>query len=307
MPQPRFVQPNTIVEVTTRTSGARLCLRPCAELTLAILGILGRALALYPVDLHAFVFLSNHWHGLVTPCDGKALSMFLAYVNGKVAVAAQRINGVRGIVWQPRPHIIPVVGDEAELGRLRYILAHGTKERLVADPRQWPGPTAARALCGEETLIGAWTDRKLEWDLRRSGRNVQQFETTVRYPIPLVPLPVWRHLDAASRARAARAIIEDIVREHPGPHLGVEKVLAQSPDDYPRRSKIGSAPAIHTVSNELRVRYGFLRNEFRAAYRAASERHVQRPTRVTWPVDVHLPASTFLSDGRTPSLIAMLT
>jgi hypothetical protein len=39
----RFVPPNSIVEVTTRTMQGRLLLRPSPELTEIILGIIGKA------------------------------------------------------------------------------------------------------------------------------------------------------------------------------------------------------------------------------------------------------------------------
>jgi REP element-mobilizing transposase RayT len=125
---PRFVPPGTLVEITSRTNGARLYLRPSPELNAAILAILGRALAHYPIALHAFVFLSNHWHALVTPADAQALADFMRYVHGNVAKAAQEHNGVRGTVWQRRAQIIPVLDEHAQLNRLRYVLAHGTKE-----------------------------------------------------------------------------------------------------------------------------------------------------------------------------------
>jgi hypothetical protein len=39
-------------------------------------GILARAAALYEVDVHAFVCLSNHWHALLAPKDACELARF---------------------------------------------------------------------------------------------------------------------------------------------------------------------------------------------------------------------------------------
>ncbi len=62
----RFIPENSLVEVTTRTFQGRLLLKPSAELTDIILGIIGKAQALYGMTVHTFVFLSTHAHFLVS-------------------------------------------------------------------------------------------------------------------------------------------------------------------------------------------------------------------------------------------------
>src|SRR5262249_3104741 len=147
-------------------------------------------LSLYPVLLHAFVFLSNHWHALVTAADAKALADFMRYVHGNVAKAAQEHNGVRGTIWQRLAQLIPVLDENAPLHRLRYVLAHGAKEHLVRTPLEWPGLAAARALAGRDVLIGRWVDRTARKRLERSGRTPPPSEYTTEYPVELAPLPV---------------------------------------------------------------------------------------------------------------------
>ena len=57
----RFVpEGGALVEVTGRTIQGRLLLRPSQELRAITLGILARAQREHPVQIHAFVFLSNH-------------------------------------------------------------------------------------------------------------------------------------------------------------------------------------------------------------------------------------------------------
>jgi hypothetical protein len=50
------LQPGTLVEVTTRTVQGRLLMVPEPTLNRSILGVLGRAQRLYPVQIHAYVF-----------------------------------------------------------------------------------------------------------------------------------------------------------------------------------------------------------------------------------------------------------
>ena len=77
----RFVPPNALVEVTTRTVHGRFLLRPSAEVNDMILGIIGRAQTLYPVRVHAFVVLSNHVHALLSVDDAAQLAAFMAFIN----------------------------------------------------------------------------------------------------------------------------------------------------------------------------------------------------------------------------------
>ena len=50
-----------VVEVTNRTIQRRLLLKPSKRLREITLGVLGRAQRRYGVEIHAFVFLSNHY------------------------------------------------------------------------------------------------------------------------------------------------------------------------------------------------------------------------------------------------------
>lgn len=166
---PRYVPPGSMVELTARTVGARFLLRPTPALTERILGTLGRALSRLPVDLHAFAFLSNHWHSLVTAPDALTVSRFLQHVHSTVAVAVNELHGWDGKVFGKASQI--VVATDSEERRLRYVLAQGAKEGLVASPLDWPGAHSARALCGLEELRGVWLDRSREARIRAGGGN----------------------------------------------------------------------------------------------------------------------------------------
>ena len=131
-----------MLEITCRTIGGQFLLRPSDDLTERFYGLLGRALALYPVELHAFAVLSNHWHCLITPADPAAARDFMRYMHGNLARAINDILGREGPVWH-RAKIIPVADGDAQVERLRYVLAHGAKEGLVGTPLDWPGPHAA--------------------------------------------------------------------------------------------------------------------------------------------------------------------
>jgi hypothetical protein len=260
-----------MVELTTRTSGGQFLLTPTPELNLRILGILGRGLALYPISLHAFVFLSTHWHALATVDDSERVSAFLRYVNGNIAKAVRDVHGWSGKVWGRRSQIIPVLDDAAAEGRLRYILAHGAKEGLVASPYDWPGVSSVRALAFDHPLAGVWQDRAREARLRRRG-PAPRAAVLRTYPIPVTPIPSLAALDPASRHAVVRRMILDIEREARRDHpavLGAPAIHAQVPTaTQPLVGRM--APAAHGTQLETRRRFVAARREFVAGYRAAT-------------------------------------
>ena len=110
----RHIQPNSTLEITTRTIQGRLLLRPSRELNRIILGIIGRALVLYPgILLHAFVAVSNHIELLLTTCDGETLARFMCFVNSNIAREAGRLSGWREKFWGRRYRDIQILDDEA--------------------------------------------------------------------------------------------------------------------------------------------------------------------------------------------------
>ncbi|MGB6336531.1 MAG: transposase, partial [Thermoanaerobaculia bacterium] len=118
-----------------------------------VIGTLSRAQRLYPVDIHAFVFMSNHYHLLLSVPDAQTLARFMGYVNSKLAREIGRLTGWRDKIWSRRYQAVVVSEEEfAQVGRLRYVLAHGVKEGLVDHPADWPGANTVTALLEGRSL-----------------------------------------------------------------------------------------------------------------------------------------------------------
>jgi hypothetical protein len=276
-----------MVEITARTVGARFLLVPRPALTARILGTIGRALSLFPVDLHAFAFLSNHWHGLISAPDALAVTRFVQHVHSNVAFAVNELHGWDGKVFGRSSQI--VVATDAEVERLRYLLAQGAKEGLVATPYEWPGAHCARALAGQEELFGVWLNRSRAARLRAGGgsgggREASESELSTRYPIELVPIPSWQGLGGEVREGRVRAMVEEIVfearavRSRP---LGLDAILRQDPASQPLKSKRAPAPAIHTNDRETWRRFKLEKQRFTNRHRTAGlELRAGRPTEV---------------------------
>jgi putative transposase len=247
-----------MVEITTRTSGGRLLLRPSDELNRRIKSVIGRALDLYPLSLHAFVFMSNHWHALLSVLDAERLAQFLRHVNGNVAKAVNDLVGWEGPVWAHRTRAITVVDDEAADERYRYILAHGAKEGLVASPLDWPGVSSARALALGEPLTGQWR--------RGAARGLEDH----LHPIELTPLPSWTGLSSVQRRARTASMVHDIETATAGrPVIGADLVRRQDPLDRVALERT-PAPIAHAASASALSAFVQARRSFLGGYRAAA-------------------------------------
>ena len=106
----RWFIPGIVYEFTSRTIQNRFLLRPGGNTRELILGVVARALTLYPaVSLHAFAFLSNHYHLMASSTNGAQLAAWIGYVNSNVARERGRVHGWRGPFWGRRTRPIPIV------------------------------------------------------------------------------------------------------------------------------------------------------------------------------------------------------
>jgi len=277
----RFVPDGgALVEVTCRTIQGRLLLRPSQQLNDIVLGVLGRAQSLYPLDIVGFSFLSSHYHMLLWVRDARQLSQFVGYFNGNLAREISRQTRWHDKIWADRYHAILVSEEEpAQIDRLAYVLANGVKENLVARVEEWPGVHSAHALLTGEPVEGIWYDRTLARTLRLQRKSPEPGQVEIRQPVVLSPLPCWNHLTPeAYRARVA-ALVGQIeataaaerARKGVEP-LGVEKILAQDPETRPEVLDRSPIPFIHAATRKIRKELWDAYGWFVAAYREAADR-----------------------------------
>lgn len=274
--------------ITLRTLGGRHLLRPVPALTDGVLGVLGRALELFPVQLHAFVYLSNHAHLLLTIARAWLLAAFLRQLNKGTGDVARSVTGFAGPVWG-RAHNATVLDDGAAIEQLQYILANSVKEGLVEDPRDWPGPSAARALLDGAPLRGRWMS---------PTTGIED-----EYEIPLTPLPCFAGLApelqrARARELAANAIA--LARQERGgrPILGIPGVLAQDPFSVHRLKTRKRAPIAHSENPMLVLAHRDQRAAWIRDFRRASD-----SLRTTAPPSAFPSESFPPSPGAQPRLI----
>ena len=291
--QLRWYLPNVIYEATTRTIQERFLLRPSAESRALILGVIGRAMQRNTtVQVYAFVFLSNHYHMMVSAADPEELALFFGFVNGNISREMGRIHGWRGSLWGRRVRPTPILDPEAAVARLRYVLSNGVKEGLVASPCEWPGATAVQGLLGDMRLEGVWVDRDSLRRARLKDPEVTDdaFSSTVE--VKLSPLPQWEGLDANELRQKYEGLVRDVEAEGERlglAFLGARRVMSEDPHASPEQPARRRAPLCHTTSVALRRAFKEAYRTFVAAYRDAVAR--VRTRAATY--DVHYPEGSF--------------
>ena len=241
--------------------------------------------------LHAFVFLSNHYHMLLTMLASGELSRFMNYVNSNLAREVGRFHDWQHHIWASRFSAIEVVDEAAMVDRQRYFFAHGCKENLVADPEQWPGVSSLPAQIHGRALQGTWFDRTAEGRARRRGKNPEPRAFATVYDVPLAPLPCWAHLSAQQQRRRYKDLLAAVRAEARANRqqsgrapLGVQKVLQQHPHSRPLTTKRSPAPLCHASTREARLKYRHTYRELVVNYRRASHRFRQGDTTVQFPL-----------------------
>jgi REP element-mobilizing transposase RayT len=291
-----------LVEVTCRTIHSRFLLRPSPELNDIVVGVLGRAQRLYEVRCCAFSFLSNHFHLLLDVDNVRQLARFMAYLNSNLAREAGRLYDWEDKIWSRRYQAIIVSGEEgAQIARLKYVLANGCKEDLVARPQDWPGVHAARVLVAGEALTGTWFDRTQEYAARRRGEDFDRLKYATTETLHLSPLPCWKDLPADVWKGRTLHLIHEIEEEATvrrsgtgSQPLGAAAIRGQHPHDRPKRPKKSPAPLFHAWSSKVRHELWEAYAGFVAAFRDASEKLRAGDRHAAFPLGSFPPALPFV-------------
>ncbi len=172
-----------------------------------------------------------------------------------------------------------VVSDEpqAQLERLKYLVAQATAAGLVESPLDWPGLNCAKALLEDEPLSGYWFNRSEEWEARRRGETYEKYDYATRYEIELQPPPALSHLSKEEYREVVAGLVREAEEEGAAKRggrgvLGAAKILAQDPHKRLGGSTSPASKLFYADSAEelARLWEGFL--DFLSRYRFAAGR-----------------------------------
>jgi putative transposase len=166
----RRAEPGTIYHVLNRGTGRRTLFRKEGDFC-AFLTILAQGLERYPVDLLAYCLMGNHWHLLLRPRTGTALSALMRWVTTTHARRLHAHLGGRGggtqsgHVYQGRFKSFPVQPDDWHfLAVARYVEANPLRAKLVARAEDWEWSSLVNA-AGRQCGL-----RLAEWPVERPRR-----------------------------------------------------------------------------------------------------------------------------------------
>ena len=312
----RFIPENedgVLVEITCRTVGAQAQLVPSPNPRLfneMVVGVMGRALEVSPLEVCGVVVLGNHVHQLLVVRTQQELTRYMQHFGCNLTKEVNRVRRRTGSMWSRRYDAIVVSPEpEAQWGRLRYLLSNSVKEGLCSSPMDWPGVHAARALVHGEKLEGYWFNRSKEWVARNQGTDYGTYDFATGYRVGFAQLPAFRDLAPDRyRDRVAELILEieeEGERSRDGrPAAGVEKILSQNPFEPPtRRPKRSPRPMFHVKGREATKALWHELRAFLARYLEASEELRSGPlpsAAKRFPEGCYPPALPFVGEPAPP-------
>jgi len=269
----RMFQSTQIYFVTVRCFQGRLLLRPSHQTNAVLSGVLARAARLGCIELFGFVFASNHFHLIIRAPSGN-LPRFMQFLLSNISKKVGWLVDWKGAFWERRYSAEPVLDDDALLGRVRYVLAHGVKEGLVRRCEEWPGLSSLSMMQGSPTRAVKWFNWTRRWRDRTemdSRRFSDEWAETEQ--LTLTQLPSLAERPAAEARSFCREVVAAIEKEASlswETVLGVKAVLSQDPQHRPPHPAKRPRPICHTISLELRRLFRETYRQFVALFRNAS-------------------------------------
>jgi len=277
--------------VTCRNLMGYLLMKPTKRINGLIAGCLAKSINHAKqrrgevIKIHAFAFVSNHYHMIISSKSQRDLSSFMSHFNGCLGKELAIEHDLHGKIWHSRYKSSPILDPEALEDRYRYLLAHSVKEDLVTHPKDWPGLHAYKQLCLRQELKGIWVDRtalyiakqRMNLKMNQGQPTPTEADFTTELTVALDgPPSMWEHLTDEEYRVLCERLVSEVVAEHRERRrrerkgvLGVQRILSQ-PIFEKRFTKRSPCPLCHTKLIELFREYKTAYWSFVGQFRAAS-------------------------------------
>ncbi len=138
-PYPRHAQ--KVYLLTRGCQDRKFFLRPSEERKNAMLYCIARAQLLFPVQIHGFVFMSNHIHFVITDPSGDEGAQFMGLLNSLVARYLNTVEHRTGCVWDGVADLnwCYLSDQYTSMDKVVYTLANPVTAGLVHKHNHWPG------------------------------------------------------------------------------------------------------------------------------------------------------------------------
>lgn len=181
MTPPRMIIPGSILYLTVRAINRSFRFVPTPKIRKAIRYALAVVSQQYrergALVLHEFLFMSNHYHLLVTDIEG-CVSDFMRDLNSVLTRELNAIRGMNGKAIEPNFGFVRIADDERVIEHSVYTGANPVAAFLVAKARHWRGVSSVGMRYGvaevvDKPKLGMWSGKNAHAGRaasRRSGR-----------------------------------------------------------------------------------------------------------------------------------------
>jgi putative transposase len=151
MTAPREVIAGRTYLITRRCTQRQFLLTPSNITNQIIRYCLALAANATGIRLHAYCFMSNHWHGVVTDTEAR-LPEFLERFHRLLARAQNAVLGRHENFWSSeKPSAVYLVSEPDIIQAIAYTIANPVAAGLVPSPSEWPGVLTQKV--GESSFI----------------------------------------------------------------------------------------------------------------------------------------------------------
>lgn len=288
MTRPRCLEPRQTYLITRRCTQRRFLLRPDALVNNLLLYLLSLAAERHEIEIHAFVFLSNHYH-LVLSETSKTVRLpeFMGWFNQHAAALLNEVRDRRENLWAQGSYNAVVLADaEAVVDEIVYTICNPVAAGLVEAPESWKGLLSLPDTIERGVRVARHPKLYFKTELPE--------ETRLRLTRP----PGFR---GRQSAESFRKLIADKVRdrvceihaqrraEGKGAFLGMEAVLAQDTEASPRKAELSSSkkPLVACKDRERREKILLGLKQFQASHGEALKDWRAGKREVAFPVGTY--------------------
>jgi len=247
----RRVLKGSTVAVVRRCSERRFFLRPNSRLNRTIRFLLGCYARRYGIKLHAFVFMGNHFHLILTDARGM-LPKFMEQFDAMLTRVINKHLGRQGRLWESKPYTHWIFETREELlQHLVYVVANPVEAWVVRTPDRWPGVISLPSHVGKVLKV---TPPRRGLFGRGSEGSALGSESTLEVEVP----PFFEDEERYRRLfqTALDAYLADLhARE--GRYSGRESAKLLDPFSAPEGARCGPSfgliPALTNATKEKRL------------------------------------------------------
>ena len=257
--------------ISRRCSERRFFVRPSAEINQILLYCLAVGAERYGIVVHAYCFLSNHYHAVVTDVLGNRPE-FCRWFHEFVAKCVNGVHGRWENLWAAEPtSVVALVDEAAQLGQTVYTLCNPVDAGLVETGDTWPGVRSCPSDIGKDIVV-----KRPKGYFRDDGPLPERATLRLHKMPALEPLADEAYVQKVSDAvKAKEAELRAKILAEGRTFMGVRAVLRQSPFDRPRthEPRRELSPRVACRNKWARIEALCRLKAFVEGYRAAWQRY----------------------------------